>query len=68
MKGADPALRGYLSAALCRIGAPAISRLRELYAGDDEELRSCAELTLWGMGEEGIRAMVRSIEEEEKGE
>jgi hypothetical protein len=68
MKGADPALRGYLSAALCRIGAPALARLRKLYTGPDEELRSCAELTLWGMGEDGILAMVDSMRDKEKGD
>ena len=65
MKGADPALRGFLSAALCRIGAPAIDRLKEVYSGPDEELRKCASLTLWGMGEAGILEMMQALDQDE---
>ncbi len=64
MKGADPALRGFLSAALCRIGAPAIDRLKEVYSGPDPELRKCAALTLFGMGEAGILEMVLADDED----
>ena len=64
MKDADPPLRGYFSAALCRIGTAALPRLKEACGSDDEEIRKCAELTLMGMGEEGIRAMIEPSDEE----
>ena len=64
MKGADPALRGFLSAALCRIGAPAIDRLKEVYSGPDPELRKCAALTLWGWGRQGSSRWCRHDDED----
>ena len=67
MKSADPSMRGFLSAALCRIGPAAIERLKEAYASHDPDLRECASLTLWGMGESGVIGMMQAIERENEG-
>ena len=57
-------MRGFLGEALCRIGEKALPALQELYNDADPVLRECAELTLWRMGEPGISAMVKSLEDE----
>jgi HEAT repeat protein len=54
----DRELRGFISLALCRIGKPAIEPLTRCLESGCEITRTCAALTLWQMGEEGIGVMV----------
>jgi len=61
----DKELRGFISLALCRIGAPALAPLKRLAKEGDETMQSCASLTLWKMGEEGINDLVEALDEDE---
>jgi hypothetical protein len=61
----DRQLRGFLSLALCRIGKPAIGPLTQRLESSNEILKSCAALTLWQMGEEGIGVMIKNVDHED---
>lgn len=51
-------MREFIALTLCRIGKPAIQPLQNLLHNEDPEMRSCAELVLWKMGEPGVHALV----------
>jgi len=66
MKSDDRELRGVLSQALCRIGKPAVGPLKQRIDDADEILRSCAILTLWKMGEDGVPTIVENVTDDEE--
>ena len=61
----DRELRGFLSLALCRIGKPGIGPLTLRLESSNDIIKTCAALTLWQMGEEGIGVMVKNTNQEE---
>ena len=60
-------MREFIALALCRIGEPAIQPLQQLLHNNDAEMRTCAELVLWKMGEPGVHALVNEYDPADAG-
>jgi len=65
MESDDRELRGFLSQALCRIGKPAVEPLSRRLGDKNDVIQQCAMLTLWQMGETGLPAMVKNVQDKE---